>query len=85
MECKENSDLEQKLANQKNSFPLCPVHFYLSIEDKFLRFFNLCFEKEVKMSDFQIFIDSDGKKAKLLYGIYCYWIAHFVLPQKRTV
>ncbi len=30
--CKKNSDLEQKLANQNNSFPLCPVRFYLSIE-----------------------------------------------------
>ncbi len=30
------------------------------------------FEKKVKISDFQIFIDSDRKKAELLYGIYCY-------------
>ncbi len=42
------------------------------------------FEKSVKMSCFQIFIDSDRKIAKLLYGIYCYSIAHFVLAQKRT-
>ncbi len=35
--CKESSDSEQKLANQNNSFPLCSVRFYLSIEVQFLR------------------------------------------------
>ncbi len=40
---KENSDSEQKLANQNNSFPLCPIHFYLSTEAQFLRFFYLLF------------------------------------------
>ncbi len=29
---KENLDLERKLTNQNNSFPLCPIRFYLSIE-----------------------------------------------------
>ncbi len=32
---KENSNLEQKLANRNNSFPLCPARFYLSIETQF--------------------------------------------------
>ncbi len=43
------------------------------------------FEKRVKISDFQIFVDSDRKKAEFLYGIYCYAIAHFILAPKRTV
>ncbi len=29
---KKNSDSEQKLANQNNSFLLCPLCFYMSIE-----------------------------------------------------
>ncbi len=31
------------------------------------------FEDSVKMSDFQIFIDSDRKKYELLYDIHCYF------------
>ncbi len=30
--CKENWDSEQKFANKNNSFLLCPIRFYLSIE-----------------------------------------------------
>ncbi len=33
----------------------------------------------------QIFIDSDRKKAELLYGIYCCSIAYFILAQKCPV
>ncbi len=45
---KENSDSEQKLANQNDSFPLCLVRFYLSIEAQFLRFINFFSFQEKK-------------------------------------
>ncbi len=31
-----------------------------------------------KISDFQIFIDSDKIKSELLYDIYCYWLISFL-------
>ncbi len=38
---KENSDLQQTLVNENNSFPLCPLCFYLFIEAFFFNFLSV--------------------------------------------
>ncbi len=42
------------------------------------------FGVRIKISDFQIFIDSDREKSEFLYAIYCNPLAHLILAQKRT-
>ncbi len=39
----------------------------------------------VKMSNFQISIDSDKETYEFLYAIYCNPLSHFILAQKRTI
>ncbi len=43
------------------------------------------FEVVVKISDFQIFTDSDRRKSEILYAINCDPITNFVLALKHTV
>ncbi len=61
---KEDSDSKLKLVNQNNSFPLCPICFYLSMEAQFLGFFYLyifCFRSILAKPKVYILVFSNTK------------------------